>query len=551
MENELLNLGEAMQAEYLTKQLIQMPSYNGTDGEKEKGKYLYKLIQSFPYFQENKDAVWIQPLKEDGRLNVWALLEGKGSSKNTIIYHAHMDTVGIEDYGGIKDNAHDPERLASFFKICDSELEARADAKSGEWMFGRGALDMQSGISVHLVNLLYYTNHLEELEGNLLVLFNVDEENQHTGIRGALEELVRLQKEKGLNYVSAINNDFISPLYNGDNTKYIYCGGAGKLLPCFSIFGREAHVGESLLGVDPTLVASEINRLINQNFALTEDIDGELVLPPSCLYMKENKQSYDVQTPVSTRLYFNYFIYKKTPSEVISSLKGLTEQATFTIEKLLKDNFLAYCRKNKVPKRDINWNIEVVTLKEYMEYLSKEGLEPELVMNELLNKLPKNMDDRLRAFEMVEALQRLDPQKKPRVILFLAAPFLPSNTLQEDSQSLQIKQAVSDALLEAEKNMNEKFCLRKYFPYLCDGSFLGFHGDKAEIEAVRTNFPGMDTFFPLDLETMNALNIPAFNIGVYGKGGHKWTERVYKPYTFHKLPLLIRSITGKILNSLA
>ncbi|MGH0432652.1 hypothetical protein ACQVPL_26175 [Bacillus hominis] len=35
---------------------------------------------------------------------------------------------------------------------------------------------------------------------------------------------------------------------------------------------------------------------------------------------------------------------------------------------------------------------------------------------------------------------------------------------------------------------------------------------------------------------------------VYGKDGHKWTERVYKPYSFSILSLLIRNTTMQILN---
>ncbi|KIV76301.1 Arginine utilization protein RocB [Bacillus mycoides] len=38
-------------------------------------------------------------------------------------------------------------------------------------------------------------------------------------------------------------------------------------------------------------------------------------------------------------------------------------------------------------------------------------------------------------------------------------------------------------------------------------------------------------------------------MGVYGENGHKWTERVYKPYSFSVLLLLlIRNTTIQILN---
>lgn len=124
---------------------------------------------------------------------------------------------------------------------------------------------------------------------------------------------------------------------------------------------------------------------------------------------------------------------------------------------------------------------------------------------------------------------------------------MPSNTLQEDEKSVYLKEALREVLQEAEEEYKEVFPLRGYFPYLCDGSFLAFHGNQAEIETVKANFPGMNALFPLDLEKMSSLNIPALNIGVYGKGGHKWTERVYKPYTFQTLPLLIRKVTERLL----
>lgn len=547
MYNQLASLTTEQQVEFLTKRLTEMQSYNGTAGELDKANYLYKIIESFPYFQAYPDFVWKQEIDEDKRINVWAYLQGDSDKKETVLYHAHVDTVGIEDYGNLKDIAHHPDKLAAFFKSYDGDEEARNDARSGDWMFGRGSLDMQSGISIHLVNLLYYMNNREKLEGNILLLLNVDEENQHVGIRGALKELIRLQQEKGLSYVAAINNDFISPLYNGDVAKYVYCGGAGKLLPCFSITGREAHVGESLLGIDPTLIASEINRRINQNFSLAEKLENELVLPPSCLFMKENKQSYNVQTPVSIRMYFNYFIYKKTPSEVLAPLKKIAQAACTKIENELAVNYLAYREANKLPGRSINWKTEVMTIQEYIEYLKANGKEPEKHLDRLLANLSEDLDDRLKAFELVEGLQQLDPEKKPRVILFFATPFLPSNTLQMDEQSVYLKEALEEVLQEAEEEYKEVFPLRGYFPYLCDGSFLAFHGNQAEIETVKANFPGMNALFPLDLEKMSSLNIPALNIGVYGKGGHKWTERVYKPYTFQTLPLLIRKVTERLL----
>ncbi len=44
-----------------------------------------------------------------------------------------------------------------------------------------------------------------------------------------------------------------------------------------------------------------------------------------------------------------------------------------------------------------------------------------------------------------------------------------------------------------------------------------------------------------EIEDMNikAFNIPGINYGCYGKDCHKWTERLYIPYSFEILPKLI------------
>ena len=61
----------------------------------------------------------------------------------------------------------------------------------------------------------------------------------------------------------------------------------------------------------------------------------------------------------------------------------------------------------------------------------------------------------------------------------------------------------------------------------------------ASILTLQSNMPAMGTLYPLPIQAIRALHIPALNYGVYGRDAHKWSERVYKPYTFHTLPKLI------------
>ncbi|MES9700892.1 M20/M25/M40 family metallo-hydrolase [Bacillus sp. JJ927] len=68
-------------------------------------------------------------------------------------------------------------------------------------MFGRGSLDMKSGAAIHLANILYFSEHIHLLKGNLLLLFNGDEEGEHRGIISALTEFEKLKQEKKFSIV--------------------------------------------------------------------------------------------------------------------------------------------------------------------------------------------------------------------------------------------------------------------------------------------------------------------------------------------------------------
>lgn len=547
----LKTMNLSQQAEYLTKALVQMESYNHSDGEGHKAEFLKEVICSYPSFQDNDHLVWTQEIPRDelGRKNVFAFLKGREMSKKTIIYLAHLDTVGTEDFGPIQGMAHNPDKLQEFFEQYDSDPEVQEDARSNEWLFGRGALDMQSGIAVHLANLLYFSENPGELEGNLLVMFNADEEGEHKGSRAALSELLRLKEKMGLEYMAAINNDFISPLYDGDTTKYIYTGTAGKILPCFSIFGRETHAGESLAGIDPTLIAAELTARISQNFQLTEKLEGELVLPPSCLYMRDDKKRYDVQTAVGCRVYFNYFFYEKPLKQLSKELKMIAEDAAIAIENRLEGAYKDFRTVNKLPERQLDWGTEVTALDEFLVYLEERGIDTVSVMEEARNKSSLHETDaRMIAFDIVEALHQSDPEKKPRVILFYGTPFLPANTIDVTAErGIFLKSCLEEVLAEEAKKTGETFKVRKYFPYLSDGSFLSFDGSDEDIQSLKKNFPALNSLFPIPLKAMRDLNIPVINLGVYGKAGHKWTERIYKPYTFDILPEVIREITKRIL----
>ncbi|MES5058657.1 M20 family metallopeptidase [Bacillus velezensis] len=537
--------------EAITKSLVALNSINGTLGEGKKADYIKDMIKSFPYFQENPSHVWEQAIPEDpyGRKNIFAFIEGNGESLNTVIYHAHLDTVGIEDFGPLKDIAFDSDRLAEYFSNYEFDRDVQRDARSGEWMFGRGSVDMQSGIAVHLANLLHFSERRDQLPGHILFMANPDEESQHSGILTSISELKRLKQEMQLRYLAAINNDFITPLYEGDTTRYIYTGAAGKLLPCFAIYGREVHVGDTLSGIDPNLIASEITRRIHNNIHMAENIEGELVLPPTCLYQRDNKEAYNVQTAVSSYVYFNYFIYEKTAKEVMDQLTAVADEACKETEQKLSDYYDEYCERTSLPKKEMSWNVQVYSLEDYLKRLRSRGIDPAQCIGQAF-KTYEHLELRMRCFKAVEELQKLDPEQGAKVIIFYAPPYLPHNYLKEESTRDRLLQhVIQEAVDKTAASTGETFVFKKFFPYLADGSFLSLHETDEEVSAFTDNFPGWDVIGTIPFKEIRELNIPSVNIGVYGKDGHKWTERVYKPYTFHVLPELIQQTTMHLLHS--
>ncbi|RYL94350.1 M20/M25/M40 family metallo-hydrolase [Sporolactobacillus sp. THM7-4] len=550
MYQQIKNLAMEEQIETMTRDLVSVKSVNGTNGEREMANRLEAIIRSFPYFKSHPQNVWTQELDGDklSRKNVFALVESSEPAEDTVIYHGHMDTVGTDDFGAIEHFSLDPDYLAAFFKNYDKDEEVREDAESGDWLFGRGALDMKSGDAVHLCNLLYYSEHRELLKGNILAMFNPVEENDHEGVMSAVRELDRLKREKKLKFLLAINGDFVSPLYKGDPHRYVYTGSAGKLLGCFYIRGRETHVGETLSGVDPTLIASRINDELNNNMAYAENIPGEVILPASCLFQRDRKAFYNVQTSGASYLYFNYFLYERSPKTVINQLKKVAETVCGDVATFLKKQYNIFSSNCDLKGTSPDWSVSVMTYGEFVDELRAKGIDVAAVTDKVI-KANANEDFRLVSFRIIEALEEQADDKRPKVLVFFAPPYCPHNYLRENVELEKRCDDLLDHLLaETGKETGEPFAKKRFFPYLADSSYLSMTETEDETKEITGNFPGWGKTYSIPIDAIRKLNIPVIDMGVYGKKAHTWMERVYRPYSFRILPKMIRKMTERVLS---
>jgi arginine utilization protein RocB len=159
-----------------TFELVARPSVNGTADEAEFGNWLRDRLAALPTFAGRPEQVWTVPVPGDalGRACVAALVRGEGP--RTIILTGHFDTVQIGDYADLAPLATSPHELKpALLRALDkpganiAESRAREDLASGQFLPGRGLLDMKSGLAAGLAVLEAFAAEPDR-HGNLLFL---------------------------------------------------------------------------------------------------------------------------------------------------------------------------------------------------------------------------------------------------------------------------------------------------------------------------------------------------------------------------------------------
>ena len=531
------------------KEMVEISSINTTEGEKTIGEYIEKYIREIGYFKAHPNQVIVRELKDDSlhRRNVLAVLIGeKHNTGKTLLLHGHTDTVGLEGYGRLKDYACKPDELIKKLREVELPDDVRKDLDSGDYMFGRGACDMKSGDAVFLGILKEMAKHPEKMSGNIIVSFNPVEENLHTGILEATDILIELKNKYKLDYVMAINNDYICPLYPGDTVKTIYTGVVGKLLPCFYIQGKETHVGQCFEGLDASMMAAELLRNIQLNHELCDEYEGEYSYPPSVLKIKDLKPWYNVQTAKDALVYFNYFVHNSSIEEITKKLKCVAEKTFDTVVKRLYDEAKWFGKASRQKICKYEYCKKVYTYDELYNLAEKSNDFDKTKLTEIIRtEIDKKTDSREVPVAAVRYLLEMSNITSPAIVLYYAAPYCPHNTLQAKDAVLihDIEQITQEMTSET----GEEYRMMRFFPSLSDSSYLRIDDDDESIKMLVDNFPGMDMLYNLPIDNIKALDIPSVNYGCYGKDAHKWTERVNIPYTFGILPKLIQKTIDKYL----
>ncbi|WP_395686230.1 M20/M25/M40 family metallo-hydrolase [Aestuariivirga sp.] len=474
--------------------LTAWPSVTGSAGETEFAPRLVSYLSAF-------DHASTMPIPGDRRSNVVALRRGRGS--HAVVLTGHFDVVPTSDYGALEPLAFDPERLLPAMieqlRRSGENPLALADLESGDFLPGRGLLDMKAGLAAGISAIEAYSG-----DANLLFMAVADEEERSAGARAAAPLLSRLAQELGLDIRLMINLDAISDQADGTQGRVVALGSVGKQLLTAFVAGREAHACYPQDGANAAYLAAELLAEFELAPDLAEMSGTELAAPPTALHVKDLKTGYNVTTPAHCWLYWNTLQHRRSADDVLDIARMLARRAMV--------------RAGHRLNRDI----------------------PVMTFSELAARLPEAERLRISRDVALHSRHDLPEQSKlmtaevwrsvglpgPAVVLGFGSIPYPAVTLSDA--------VLRDVVVTAAQAKGIGSV--QYFPGISDMSFFG--ETTGNLNAAAANSPVWGEGFIMP----EPAGYPCINLGPWGRDYHHWLERLHVPYAFESLPLALLGV---------
>lgn len=511
--------------EFLMK-FCEIRSVTDSPGELEAAAFLHRELSQLPYYQEHPEDLFLQKITGDrlGRNNLVAWVKAKKPTKKTIILMGHFDVVDTDVCGLFSEDAFFPKRYTELLLQEGTIPEhVQEDLKSGEWISGRGVMDMKCGLAVQAALLAEMSEKTDELDANLVYLAVADEENNAAGIGQAIQDVAEWKKQ-GFEFICCIDSE---PTITQDEKDkgWIHLGSIGMYTPFTFVLGRETHVGEYDEGLPASLIAFKLGSILEGNRVFADEYKGFHYPPLTCLHVKDLKPTYSVTVIERIAMYHNVLFVTQTPKEVLEKLKLAAEQA---MEAALSDH-----------KQFVGEVWDYQTLMEVVE--QKLGRDIEEISRGFLGSLPATLELQDRGLRLVNYLIDLADIKGPKVIVGFLPPYCPAHYNERRSpEELAIIHSVEQLIAESKARFGTNIGIGEIYEGISDLSEFNFKGSNEDIAVLSNNFPGWGHDFDYPFERSKALNIPVINIGPIGKDAHKKTERLYLPYALNTLPYLLK-----------
>jgi arginine utilization protein RocB len=510
----------------LLMKLVEHASVTGSSEEIAISEYLEIRLKELSYFKENPQFLQLHPTS-DGRKFITALVK-KGSAKKTIILLSHFDVVDVEDYGEWKNLAFRPQDLTNEINRRKDEMPeaVRRDIESGDWLFGRGTMDMKAGLALELSMIEKATEGA--FDGNLLLLSVCDEEANSTGMITAVEVLRDLAKKYDLEYKACLNTEPIFTKYPGDQNHYIYTGSVGKVLPGFFCYGRETHAGEPFAGLNANFMVAQLTQNLELNTDFCEQVEGEVTPPPTNLMQKDLKDGYSVQSPHAAVTNFNILMMEKPLENITDDLLKVAEQSARKMERHYLQKAEQYAQWQAFDP--IDFTINVYTYEQLWNMAVQTYGKDEIERRQAyISTNFQELGDRDLSTRLVSDLAALCKDKAPMIVLFYNPPFYPAVSSRNDPY---IQNVVEKVTRYSEEHDQISLKHQLFFPGLSDLSFTGMGQTSDELFPLTSNMPLYKNGYDLPFAALRELNVPVLDLGPLGRDAHKWTERLELDYSF-------------------
>lgn len=538
----------ANRAREVAYQLTSWASVTGTSDEAAFSQKLHQFLASTPYFQNRGSQLVLVPSHGDPTVsNVVALVRGTG--RRTIVLAGHFDTVSMSNYGSLSSLACDPDPLCAALieelsgrSRSPSEEKTLADLRSGNFVPGRGLLDMKSGLAAGIAAMERFAA-LEAPAGNILFVATPDEENGSRGMRSFRDALPDIARRFDLDIVGAINLDASSSEGDGEDGRAIYLGSIGKFLPFAFVIGRPTHAGYPFDGVSANLIAAEIVRAIDTNPDLRDEAFGELSPAPVCLEVKDLRDSYDVTTPDRVWIAFNWLTHRRTALELLNDFKQqVADAADAAIERQIHNGMRAGVKTPAVAAL-------ILTYAELRAHILAKGGADAARRIEAYEGTPPLNDNPLETTRsIVAAMVKEADIEGPVIVVGFGSLHYPLVHLEQQGKAGDnFHHAISSIVQMIEARHQTTIRDRHVFAGISDMSFLGVRQDSAQASLVANNTPAAAYS---DESADHALSFPAVNIGPWGRDYHQKWERAHGPYTFEVLPDLVFEATRSVLEDI-
>lgn len=532
------------------KETVSIRSITSSLNEKELGDYLYNYLSQIEYFKENSDCFGKFALKNDHlkRSVIYGLVKGK--TNKTIVLLNHYDVVGVTDFGNIQEYAFDIDSITDKLKEMSLNEEVKKDLFSDEWIFGRGTCDMKGGLAIHISYLQEYAKRISR-EGNILFISVPDEESYSEGMRGAVKLLSDLKQKHDLDYKLMINSE---PNRKLDERQVISYGTAGKCLPVVLVQGKKAHIASCFDGLNPIGLITEIFNDTELSLNFSDEIDGEVTVPPTWNYLKDMKNEYDVSIPKRACGYFSVISFYTSPDEILEKLTQISKEAfTKYIDKM--NNIYSEYRKiyKYASAERIDYQPIVLTFEKLIDIAKNKGKTDfdkfyDKIYHEVSRLLELNEINYPQAtLTIMNEVLNYSEINYPVIIVGFAPPYYPAlnskNLLEEDKFS-KYCQTIKNHL---KNKFDLDVILENYSVALSDCSYCGV--DKIfNYQTFSKNTPIWGDLYSIDFNIMEKLNIPFFILGPWGKDLHQMTERVNLKSLTEIIPSTLNVLVDYIFN---